>query len=53
MKSTNDDGEKYPTSLHMKQVLWNVVDPGDPYDVKKSMIVNLPGHKLKFMGDNL
>lgn len=25
-------------------LLWNVVDPDDPYDIRKSMIVRLPEH---------
>ena len=42
-----------------KEVLWNVQEPGDPYDIKKyihypyrSMIATLPGQS-NFMGDNL
>lgn len=23
-------------------LMWNVIDPGDPYDIKKSMIARLP-----------
>jgi hypothetical protein len=24
--------------------IWNVVDPDDPYDIRKSMIARLPEH---------
>jgi hypothetical protein len=34
-------------------VLWNVVDPDDPYDIRKSMIARLPEHAHTFMGANL
>ena len=30
--------------------LWNVQEPGDPYDIKKSMIAKLPDHPPKPMG---
>jgi len=33
--------------------LWNVMDPGDPYDIKKSMIARLPDHPPKPMGQHL
>lgn len=50
--------------LHMNQnpnqninpkssLMWNVIDPGDPYDIKKSMIARLPEHNCNFMGNNL
>lgn len=33
--------------------LWNVLDPDDPYDIKKSMIARLPDHPSKPMGQHL
>ena len=36
-----------------KSILWNVVEPGDPYDIKKSMIARLPDDKRMFMGNKL
>jgi hypothetical protein len=30
-----------------------MIDPGDPYDIKKSLIAKLPGDKKIFMGDHL
>lgn len=43
-----------------KDLLWNVIEPGDPYDIRKyylhlyrSMIGKLPGGENKFMGDKL
>ena len=47
------------SSQQRKDVLWNVQEPGDPYDIKKylfienrSMIGKLPGNQ-NFMGDTL
>lgn len=34
-------------------ILWNVVDPDDPYDIKKSMIAKLPDHPSQPMGNHL
>jgi DNA repair exonuclease SbcCD nuclease subunit len=34
-------------------ILWNVVEPGDPYDIKKSMIARLPDHPTTPMGSHL
>ena len=34
-------------------MLWNSIDPGDPYDIKKSLIARIPGDKKIFMGDHL
>ena len=34
-------------------LLWNIIDPGDPYDIRKSMIARLPEHTHSFMGDNI
>jgi hypothetical protein len=43
-----------------RDALWNVVEPGDPYDIRKyflyyfrSMIAKVPGDKKTFMGDYL
>lgn len=33
--------------------LWNVLDPDDPYDIKKSMIARLPDHPSQPMGKHL
>jgi hypothetical protein len=33
--------------------LWNIQEPGDPYDITKSMIQRLPGEEKIFMGENL
>lgn len=33
--------------------LWNVQEPGDPYDIRKSMIARLPEHSNKPMGEYL
>lgn len=38
---------------HKIQLLWNVADPDDPYDIRKSMISSLPHHTQNFMGGNL
>lgn len=57
--------KSFSTNLHTskdnkKDVLWNIIEPGDPYDIRKytfyhfrSMIARLPGENKKFMGDNL
>lgn len=34
-------------------ILWNVVDPDDPYDIRKSMIARLPDHSQNTMGGHL
>ena len=36
-----------------KRALWNVQEPDDPYDIKKSMIAKLPNHPSKRMGPYL
>jgi hypothetical protein len=36
-----------------RELLWNIVEPGDPYDIKKSLIAKLPGDRRVYMGDNL
>ena len=33
--------------------LWNVQEPGDPYDIKKSMIAQLPDNPPQPMGEHL
>lgn len=37
----------------MKALLWNVVDPDDRYDIRKSMIARMPDHPSRFMGGHL
>jgi len=34
-------------------LIWNVQEPDDPYDIKKSMIAKLPDHPSKPMGQYL
>ncbi len=34
-------------------MLWNIIDPSDPYDIRKSMIARLPEHTQNFMGGNV
>ena len=41
------------STAQKKDILWNMTDPGDPYDIKKSLIAKLPGDKKIFMGDHL
>ena len=41
------------TSPTKSSLLWNIVDPDDPYDIRKSMIARLPDHSANFMGHNL
>lgn len=36
-----------------RDIIWNMTDPGDPYDIKKSLIAKLPGDNKIFMGDHL
>lgn len=36
-----------------RNLLWNMIEPGDPYDIKKSLIARVPGDKRIFMGDHL
>ena len=36
-----------------KSILWNALEPGDPYDIRKSMIASLPGAKKVNMGNKL
>jgi hypothetical protein len=51
------DSSRYARSIlsnsTRREVLWNVLEPGDPYDIKKSMIAKLPGDRKIFMGDHL
>ena len=42
-----------PKGLERKELLWNIIEPGDPYDIKKSLIARLPGDNKPFMGDNI
>lgn len=36
-----------------RSLLWNMVEPGDNYDIRKSMIAKLPGSRNIYMGDHL
>lgn len=38
---------------YKSKLIWNIVEPGDPYDIRKSMIAKLPEHPKNFMGNNL
>lgn len=62
MHSTNSSnlGLSSYSSAMKKDILWNVVEPGDPYDIRKyffllqrSMIAKLPGSRKNFMGSHL
>ena len=37
MASTNEDQENSLASTVRKRILWNVVEPGDPYNIEKYM----------------
>jgi hypothetical protein len=41
------------SNAQKRELLWNILEPGDPYDIKRSMIAKLPGDKKLFMGDHL
>ena len=32
-----------PLDNSRREILWNIKEPGDPYDITKSMINKLPG----------
>jgi hypothetical protein len=36
-----------------RSLLWNMTSPGDPYDIRQSLIAKVPGDKRIFMGDHL
>lgn len=47
------------SSIQKREIMWNIIEPGDPYDIRKyfflicrSMIAKLPGKKSS-MGDHL
>ncbi len=53
-------GRQQLSSTQKKEILWNIIEPGDPYDIKKyspiisrSMIAKLPGDRQNFMGDHI
>ncbi len=46
-------GSRGMSQSQKRDLLWNIVEPGDPYDIKKSLIAKLPGDKRLFMGDNI
>lgn len=51
---TQSMSRPYNESQHiMRTHLWNALEPGDPYDITKSLIATMPGHKKLFMGDNV
>ena len=39
-------------SSEKRHLLWNMIDPGDPYDIKKSLIARMPGDTRIFMGEH-
>ena len=48
------------SSTLKKEILWNIIEPGDPYDIKRyqvnqwrSMIAKLPGDERNFMGEHM
>lgn len=41
------------STTQRRDILWNMADPGDPYDIKKSLIAKLPGDNKIFMGEHL
>jgi hypothetical protein len=41
------------SKANKSSTLWNVLDPDDPYDIKKSMIARLPDHPSQPMGQHL
>lgn len=41
------------SSPSKKGLLWNVLDPGDPYDIRKSLIARIPGDRKIFMGEHI
>ena len=40
-------------SAARRSLLWNVLEPGDHYDISKSLIARLPGDRKSFMGEHL
>ena len=36
-----------------KGLLWNVLEPGDNYEIRKSLIARMPGDRKIFMGDHV
>jgi hypothetical protein len=43
----------FNSQAQKRELLWNIVEPGDPYDIKKSLIAKLPGDRHTYMGDCL
>ena len=48
------------SSTQKREILWNIIEPGDPYDIKRyilslsrSMIAKMPGDRQNFMGNHL
>ena len=46
-------GARNISNAQKRELLWNILEPGDPYDIKKSLIAKLPGDRKHFMGDSL
>lgn len=46
-------GARNISNAQKRELLWNILEPGDPYDIKKSLIAKLPGDRKLFMGDSL
>ena len=42
-----------PKPQEKRELLWNFLELGDPYDINRSLIARLPGDKKPFMGDNI
>jgi hypothetical protein len=52
-KSFNVVRQGTATPAGSRSLMWNTVAPGDPYDIRRSLIAKLPGDSKQFMGDNL
>ena len=44
---------QFDRPIDRRDLLWNVLEPGDAYDIRKSLIAKMPGDKKPFMGDNI
>lgn len=40
-------------SYEKKGILWNVLEPGDAYDIRRSLIARMPGDRKIFMGEHV
>ena len=34
-------GQRQLSSTQKKEILWNIIEPGDPYDIKRFMHINV------------